>query len=100
MRRLKSIRGSVAFGLGLCVTLPAWGQTFAPGTQIRTDIRPIVSEQYSGGNAGVAIGIFDSGDPRDTLARETARSFAINVTTPVYTNAVGAIQNFGTTAAQ
>lgn len=67
---------------------PAAQAQLAPGTQIQTNLRPMVYLQYGGGPVGAdqtAVGIFDSGDPSETLARETAVRLGINVVTPLHT---------------
>jgi hypothetical protein len=82
----------------------------APGTQIQTTIRPIVWTQYSGGG-GTSVAIFDTGDPSDTLSRETALADGLVPITPVGAPAgfqdgvnfgppAANVSNHGTTAAQ
>jgi hypothetical protein len=73
---------------------------------IDTDIRPAVWLQYSGAtgsaNQTVAVGIFDSGDPSDTLSRETASTLTLPPVTPINPAAglIARYQNQGTTASQ
>lgn len=68
---------------------PAWAQ-LAPGTQIQTTIRPMIYTQYGAGPFGAdqtAVGIFDTGDPSETLSRETSARLGVGVVTPMHTNA-------------
>jgi len=76
--------------LGLFFTGPSpvhAQNVLAPGTQIETRLRPIVWLQYGAGPFAAdqtAVGIFDSGDPAETLARETAVRLGVPVVTPLH----------------
>ena len=62
---------------------------FAPGTSIRTNVRPITWQQYGGvANPGqnTSIGIFDTGNPSMTVSRETARQIGLMPAGPLLTN--------------
>ena len=74
----------------------------SPGTQIQTTIRPGVWLQYSTSTvAATAVGIYDSGDPADTMSRDTALALGIRPTTPTTgPNGSGNYYNQGTTAAE
>ena len=78
-----------------------YGQIF-DHDNIETHIRPIVHLRYSENPGQIAVGIFDSGDPMDTLSRETAALLDLNVITPLTpkVNTPEAERNQGTTAAQ
>jgi hypothetical protein len=73
---------------------------------IETTVRPGAWLTYSGATGSVnqttAVGIFDSGDPSDTLSRETASRLGLAPVTPINPNAaaIARFQNQGTTAAQ
>jgi len=97
-------RPLVGLTLGLSLAAPA-----AAGVvegQIETNIRPIVWLRYSGTTGGTpetrtAVGIFDTGDPCDTLSRETAALFGLTPSTPLHPQLVWArTRNEGTVAAQ
>lgn len=74
--------------LGSWQALAQFAPQFAPGTSIRTNIRPITWQQYGGvANPGqnTSIGIFDTGDPSMTVSRETARHLGLMPASPLLT---------------
>lgn len=86
----RSLLLALVGAIGLTVTLfsPVFAQNvLAPGTQIETRLRPAVWLRYGGGPFGAdqtAVGIFDSGDPAETLSRETSVLLGAGVVTPLH----------------
>ena len=68
---------------------------------IETEIRPAIWMNYSGAAGSTAVGIWDSGDSRETLSRESAALLTLTPTSPINPfNAAMQFQNRGTPAAQ
>ncbi len=76
-----------------------------PGTNIEASVRPIVWTRYSGapvpGGNNTVVAIWDTGDPWETMSRETAMYLGLPATTPLVPGGSGGnFRNVGTIAQQ
>jgi hypothetical protein len=78
----------------------------APGTNIERTIRPIIWSRYSGapvpGGNNTVVGIWDTGDPWETISRETALQLGLAAGSPLKPGGSGGgvFKNNGTIAQQ